>query len=187
MSLRIAVILANGFEQIEALAPVDIWRRLGLEVTLIAESTMEVVSSHDVRVMAEVGSEAMNVADFDAVFLPGGAGGAVAMRDNPNVLAFIRQMAEAGKWVSAICAAPIVLAKAGVLQGKRATIYPADDLIAVIETAGAEHVGERVVQDGCILTGQGPAVALEFAFFAAKAFDVPDRILDAVKKGILYQ
>ena len=116
---KVLLLLAPGFEEIEALGTCDVLRRLGVEVTLAALDGREVAGAHGVRVVADAELAALEVAKFDAVVLPGGMPGAV------NLLAvkdLVRDFAEKGKVTAAICAAPLVLSAAGVLKGRTFTM-----------------------------------------------------------------
>lgn len=121
---KIAIILADGVEETEFIAVGDVLRRLGMEVTVAGLHRLEVKGAHDFGLKADRLLAECSPAGFDAVFLPGGMGGALAMYNSVAVVEFVREMERSGKIVSAICAAPIVLAKAGVLEGKKFTMYP---------------------------------------------------------------
>lgn len=166
---RVALVpLAPGFEEMEAVIIVDVLRRAGIEVALAGlDGAGPVLGSRGITVSAEVAFDDVGGGTFDAIVLPGGMGGAVAMRDDDRVLAAVRRHAEAGKLVAAVCAAPLVLARAGVLDGRTATSHPGvrDELAR----AGQSLSDERVVRDGEVLTSQGPGTAMEFALAIAEA------------------
>ncbi|OQA56282.1 MAG: Chaperone protein YajL [Candidatus Omnitrophica bacterium ADurb.Bin277] len=153
------VLLAEGFEEIEAIAPVDILRRAGIRVTLAGVSSPMVKSSRDVGVQSD--EMLKDIKDLpDAVIVPGGLPGSVNLAKSAETGDFLRKMNRAGKLIAAICAAPsTVLSPLGILDGKRATCYPgceADFSPAV------RYSSERVVADGSIITSQGPGTAMEF-------------------------
>ncbi len=156
--MAVVVFLATGFEEIEAMGIVDTLRRAGIEVVIAGLQTGAIEGGHGVKVVPDRQIEEVNIEDFDAVILPGGSPGYVNLGNDKRVLDAVRKAFELGKVVAAICGAPSVLAKAGILEGKKATIYPG------LETAlaGAKHINERVVVDGKIITSQGPGTALEF-------------------------
>ncbi len=156
--MAVVVFLATGFEEVEAMGIVDTLRRAGIEVVIAGLQTGAIEGGHGVMVVPDREIEGINIGDFDAVILPGGSPGYVNLGNDKRVLDAVRKAFELGKVVAAICAAPSVLAKAGILEGKKATIYPG------LETAlaGAKHINERVVVDGKIITSQGPGTALEF-------------------------
>jgi 4-methyl-5(b-hydroxyethyl)-thiazole monophosphate biosynthesis len=153
---RALVILAEGFEEIEAITIVDVLRRGGVAVTTAALSGKHPRGSHDIAVEADVTLSGPRISDYDALVLPGGPG-SQHLREDPHVQALIKEAAGAGKIVAAICAAPTALEAAGVLHGKRATCYPGSSI------PSAEFVDAPVVEDGNIITSRGPATAMAFA------------------------
>ncbi len=154
------VLLAPGFEEIEALTIVDVLRRGGVEVvTAGLEDPVE--GSHGVKVLPDRKLEEVRVEDFEALICPGGYPGYENLRKNPKVLEMVRKAAESGKVVGAICGAPAVLAEAGVLKGKRATIYPGME--GELKKGGAKPGKGLVVVDGKVVTSKGPATAFAFA------------------------
>ena len=152
------ILLAPGFEEIEALSIVDTLRRAGVEVVTAGLRKGGIEGAHGVTVMPDSAMEAITIEDFDAVILPGGNPGYVNLGKDQRVFDFAKKVFEAGKIVAAICAAPSVLAKGGILTGKKATIYPGMEALLT----GAKPVNERVVVDGNVVTSQGPGTALEF-------------------------
>ena len=137
---KIAVLLADGFEEIEALAPSDILKRLGYDVVLAGIKPGAVTGAHGIPVQPACELDADSL---DAVFLPGGMPGSTNLRDSERVIALIRTLHSAGKIVSAICAAPIALHKAGVTAGRRITGYPGSEQMA----PGLVYTGERTETD----------------------------------------
>jgi 4-methyl-5(b-hydroxyethyl)-thiazole monophosphate biosynthesis len=154
---KVLVLLAEGFEEIEAITIVDVLRRAEVSVTTAGLTTERVVGAHHIAVEADVALDAVLTEPFDAVILPGGMPGSRHLRDDPRVKRLLVEQAKASKWVAAICAAPIALEAAGVLQGRRATSYPGEAL------PSATYVDERVVVDGKVVTSRAPGTALEFA------------------------
>ncbi|MEC8895235.1 MAG: DJ-1 family glyoxalase III, partial [Planctomycetota bacterium] len=140
----ICVLLATGFEEIEAITVIDVLRRAELEVTILGVDGETISGSHGLQVATDQSLEDGLSLQWDAVVLPGGLPGATNLRDHPQVIELVRSTHSAGGKLAAICAAPIVLGSAGVLQGRRATCYPGfeDGL------EGAECSEERVVVDG---------------------------------------
>lgn len=155
------VLLANGFEEIEAVTIIDVLRRAEVAVTTLSAGTsgLEVAGSHGVTVRADKTLAKGARESWDMVILPGGIPGATNLRDNPEVQALIKEQHRQGRRLGAICAAPIALGAAGILEGKKATSYPGFEK----ELKGAICVGDRVVRDGNIVTSRGPGTALEFA------------------------
>ncbi len=154
--------MANGFEDIEALAPVDILRRGGLEVqTVSITGSREVVSAHGVTVVADqVFTRPDDYADADLLLLPGGMPGAANLDAHDGVRQTLMRQAEAGRRKGAICAAPLVLGHLGLLHGRRATCYPGFKT----EMHGADYTSAVVETDGIITTVERPAAALSYGY-----------------------
>lgn len=155
---RACVLLANGFEEIEAVTLIDVLRRAEVEVVILGVDGLEVEGSHAIKLVADKTLTDGGAEAWDLVILPGGLPGAYTLRDNAEVQALIKRQQTAGRGLAAICAAPIALGKAGVLAGKRATCYPGFEA----ELTGAELNAERVVRDGKVFTSRGPGTAMEF-------------------------
>ena len=166
--------LADGFEEIEALAPVDVLRRGGVEtVTVSIMGRREVVSAHGVTVVADLMiEEAGDFSDADMLLLPGGMPGSTNLRDHQGVIAVLQRQAQSGKRVGAICAAPLVLAHAGLLHGRRATIYP----------GMAAHLGDAIYE---ITTAEGPAAVLPYSYRLVSYFR-GDEAAQSIAKGMVY-
>lgn len=159
--------LSPGFEEIEALLPVDIWRRCGVTVKLLGVKALEVEGAHGVTVKAD-GLLTSDLA-ADALFLPGGMPGAVNLRSAGTVLEAVRDFAAAGKVVSAICAAPMVLSASGLLSHRRFTMYPGMENFL---RPGEKPTGNLLEVDGNVITGKGPGAALALARAVALALHV---------------
>ena len=158
--MKILVPLAEGFEEIEAINVIDILRRADVDVVTAGLKDGLVEGAHKVRVMPDTSLDKVNSKDFDGLVLPGGAPGFVNLGNDERILTMVREMDKAGKCVAAICAAPSVLIKAGVLQGRKATISPSGK--AQVE-ACAQFSEDRVVVDKNLITSRSPGTALEFA------------------------
>lgn len=150
------VLLADGFEEIEAVTIIDVLRRGEVAVTTASLAGKHVRGSHDIAIEADALLERVNVEDFDALVLPGGPA-AKTLREDARAQDVIQRAAGAGKLVAAVCAAPTALDAAGVLKGKRATVYPGNQL------PSATAVTDSVVEDGKVITGRGPGVTMAFA------------------------
>jgi 4-methyl-5(b-hydroxyethyl)-thiazole monophosphate biosynthesis len=152
---RVLCVLENGFEEIEAIAPVDLLRRAGVEVVMAGVSAKTVTGKCGIEVAADALLGEVAGGDFDALFLPGGPA-VMELRENVAVIGLIRKFHGDGKLIAAICAAPLLLKDAGLLDGKRFTAHFA--------TKGelAESTGERVVSGGEFLTSRGAGTAVEF-------------------------
>ncbi|MGN1288559.1 MAG: DJ-1 family glyoxalase III, partial [Bradyrhizobium sp.] len=163
---RAVVLLADGFEDIEALSCVDVLRRGQVEtVTAAVGARRQVVSAHGVRIEADALVDEIAGEVFDAVILPGGARGAELLGESDAVLAMLAAQKRAGRFVCAICAAPIVLVKAGLVdEGQHLTCYPS---CAVDLDRPCANV--PAVRDGNLITGQAPGSALLFALIVLEA------------------
>ncbi len=191
----VAVLLADGFEETEALAPADILVRSGIQVQLVAACAgknegepVVVTGSHGfgvqctttLRNLIETGSFP------DGVFCPGGLPGATNLGDDGFVRTFIEKMYAAGRLVSAICAAPaVVLGHTSVLNGKKFTCYP-DMENQVAAGCTGEWCDDRVVVDGNLITSRGPGTAMEFGYAVAEYFNGAGSC-DQLKKGMLFK
>ena len=152
------LLLAEGFEEIEAVTVLDVLRRAGIAVTAAALSGLHVRGAHDIVVQADVSLDDVEGLDFDALVLPGGQPGSTHLQSDARVISLVRRFVGGQKLTAAICAAPTVLESAGVLTGRRATCYPGYEL------PSARFEESAVVEDGCILTSRGAGTAFEFAF-----------------------
>lgn len=177
----VLLFLADGFEEIEALATVDVLRRAGVQVTTVSINPAGLVGAHGISVMADVLFEQVRYADADMLVLPGGMPGAANLDSHEGLRRLITAHAEAGKWLAAICAAPMVYGHMGLLDGRKATCYPGFEG----ELAGAAYTATPVEKDGNIITGKGPAVVLPFAYTLAEVL-VGEEIVAQVKAGMLY-
>ena len=181
---KVYVFLANGFEDIEAMIPVDVLRRGGVEVATVAvEEDMPVVTSaHGVPVMADIMLADGDFSDADVLLLPGGMPGAQNLFDNKAVCKAVVDQAAAGRKVGAICAAPaVVLGQLGLLEGRKATCYPGFEHLL----DGAKYTGELCTVDGNITTGEGPAAALPFAYELLRQLK-GDKVAREVAEGMRY-
>ena len=180
--------LANGFEDIEALGPVDVLRRGGLDVKTVSISgDLMVASAHGVQVKADMLFEDVNFDDADLLLIPGGMPGAKNIDEHEGVRRALVAHAGKGKLVGAICAGPMVLGGLGLLKGKRATCFPFFEPTMV----GATPTDNGVEQDGNIITSKGPGFMFEFGLTILRnlkdeeiALEVADALLyDALLHG----
>ncbi|MGM9760708.1 MAG: DJ-1 family glyoxalase III [Parabacteroides sp.] len=173
--------LAPGFEEIEALATVDILRRGGVDVKMISiTESRTVVGAHGIEVVADALFGEVVYADADALILPGGMPGATNLNDCDPLRKLLLDQYRAGRIVAAICAAPLVLGGLGFLKGRRATCYPGfeDRLI------GATITGEATETDGPVITGHGPGQAFNFGLALLSAIK-NEAVADEVAGGML--
>ena len=157
----VLVPLAQGCEELEAVTVVDLLRRAGIEVVTAGLDAQPVTASRGMTLLPDMTLEMALQQSFDMVVLPGGLPGADHLGDDPRVIRLLQEMAASDAYTAAICAAPRVLARAGLLDGKRATSYPgALDIEAV---PGMEYLETAVVTDGRVITSRGPGTAMDFA------------------------
>ena len=175
------IILGKGFEPVEAIAPCDILRRGGVDVKLAGIGGKTVEAAHGVTVAADCTVEEIEQNALEMIVLPGGLPGSTNLQAHEGLTANIRAFASAGKKLAAICAAPMVFGSCGILDGKKATIYPGMEEYLT----GAEPTGEAATVDGNIITGQGPALAMEFALAIAENVKGKETA-DAVAEDLLY-
>lgn len=158
---KAAILLAPGFEEVEAVTPIDFMRRAGIEVVMAGVGGVTVDGGHGIVIQADRLVSDLDSAELDALVLPGGLSGADNLAADRDVRRLIAEMDGAGKLIAAICAAPaVVLEPAGILDGKKVTCYPGfEERFG----AGIHFSDERVVQDGQLITSRGPGTAAEFA------------------------
>ncbi len=157
---RVLVPLAPGVEEIEAVTVVDLLRRAGIEVRTAALDGPQVTGSHGITVTADIALDAAEATDYDMIVLPGGMPGAEHLKHDPRVISLVRRMAAAGRYTAAICAAPSVLAHAGLLEGRAATSFPG--FLTPDSAPGIRLLDEPVVIDGKVATSRGAGTAMEF-------------------------
>lgn len=176
---RIIILLADGFEEIEALAPLDILRRLNYDVKLVSmNDTLQVKSSHNVLFNADIlfNDEILN---SNGVVIPGGMPGATNLRDDHRVISLIQLFNKENKLISAICAGPIVLGKANILINHAATCYPGFEKELECKT----YLEDKVVISENIITSRGPATAFDFSFAIATYLGLD---ISKLLKGMLF-
>ena len=160
---KVYVFLANGFEDVEALIPVDVLRRGGVNVVTVSavDDSQVVESAHGVQMVADTMFADCSFGDADLLLLPGGMPGASNLYEHEGVCQAVTAQHKAGKLVAAICAAPaVVLAQLGVLDGRRATCYPGFEQLL----KRATYTADLVTVDGNVTTAEGPAAAFPFAY-----------------------
>lgn len=166
---KVCVMVADGSEELETVAVVDVLRRAGAKVFLAGVAGARAVkASRGVGLVPDGAWDAAAADGYDALVVPGGMGGVEALGAEEGLLEAIRRFAAADKWVAAICAGPQVLDKAGVLEGKRYTCYPGLEREGI---RSGEWVDEPVVADGKLVTSQGPGTAVAFALTLAELLE----------------
>ena len=179
----IFVFLADGFEEIEALTPVDILRRAGLSVKTVSVMDEQVVAgAHGVPVLADVMFDEVNAEDAEMILLPGGLPGATNLDAHQGLSQMILDFAKEEKPLAAICAAPLVFGNRGLLEGKKATCYPGFETYL----KGAQYTAALVEKDGNFITGKGPGAAMDFAFAIVEKYCGMDKV-NELKQGMMIQ
>ena len=175
--------LAEGFEDIEALAPVDILRRGGVEVKTVSITGSEYVkSAHGVTVKADTVFENVDsYDDADLLLLPGGMPGSLNLKNHDGVKKVVSEHNEKGRYIGAICAAPSVLGALGLLKGKKVTCYPGFEKYL----DGAEYTAQLFTVDGNIITGKGPAASFPYAYRLLSLFRDGDDV-KAIADGMIF-
>jgi 4-methyl-5(b-hydroxyethyl)-thiazole monophosphate biosynthesis len=155
MKTRVLCLLVDGFEEIEMITPVDLLRRAGIEVVVASLQRKTAIGRSGIRVEADVSLVSLDTAKFDLLLIPGGPGVANLRKDG-RAATLAREFAKTGKPVAAICAAPLVLMDAGLLDGKRFTAHQS------VRKTLPGALDERVVEDGILITSRGAGTAMDF-------------------------
>jgi 4-methyl-5(b-hydroxyethyl)-thiazole monophosphate biosynthesis len=158
---RVLVPLAQGCEELEAVTIIDLLRRARIEVVTAGLQPGIVKASRGTQLVPDTSLDAVLNEGFDMVVLPGGMPGAQHLKEDPRIIGLLKKMAEQDKYTAAICAAPTVLAEAGLLSGKRVTSYPG--FLDKMDVPGMAYLKDAVVMDGKVLTSRGPGTAMDFA------------------------
>ncbi len=181
--MKTYVMLAPGFEIAEATVPIDIMRRAGVEVVTVSITPYpEVRASNGVILVADALLEDTDLSDGDLLFLPGGMPGATNLSDCEPLRKFIMQYHAAGKWLAAICAAPLVYGRLGLLDGKDATCYPGFEP----ELKGANCLRKTVVCDKNFITGCGPGAAFALGHAIVSALISKEKA-DTILQQMMFQ
>jgi 4-methyl-5(b-hydroxyethyl)-thiazole monophosphate biosynthesis len=157
---RVLVPLAQGFEEIEAVTVVDLLRRAGIEVHTASLDGPQVTGSHGIALQTDIALDAAVASDYDMIVLPGGMPGAEHLKNDPRVVSLLRRFAADDRYTAAICAAPSVLAHAGLLDERAATSFPG--FLTVDSAPGIRLREDPVVVDGKVVTSRGAGTAMEF-------------------------
>ena len=174
--------LATGFEEVEALAPVDILRRGGVEIkTVSITGNLIVESAHGVGIRADVLFEDIDPTSADLLMLPGGLPGATNLNEHEGLRRALKAQNERGGRIAAICAAPLVLGGLGLLKGRKATCYPGFEKYMT----GATYTAELYTVDGNTTTGRGPAAVLPYGYALLEQF-VGAEASHAIRDGMIY-
>lgn len=177
------VLLGDGFEECEALVPVDLLRRAGADVRIVAVDEMLVTGSHGVRVQADIPLQDVDVDEMEMLLLPGGTGGVESIRMNLFALTLINDAWNKGAYLAAICAAPTLLANLGILDRRKAVCFP--DLESQMGSAVVMH-GEQVIVDGHIITANAAGASFPFGFQLIETL-YGTETMEEVKKSVHYK
>ncbi len=180
MPKKALIILAPGFEELEAVAVIDILRRAGIDIKIAGLQQEAVPSARDVKIVPDVILNQVKDEDFDLVVLPGGIDSTETLASNHEVVSLLRKQLEAGRLVGAICAAPTVLDRHGLSRGRTIVCHPV--CRSAVKQSSLSQ--DRVVRDGQIITSQGPGTAVEFAFKLVESLEGPEKVME-VNKGVL--
>ncbi len=161
MSKRVLVPLAEGFEELEAVTVIDLLRRAGIEVVTAGLQPGPVRGSRGTVIVPDSSLDQVLDASFDMIVLPGGLPGADHLNEDPRIHGLLRRMAAEGGYTAAICAAPKVLASAGLLEGRQATSYPG--VLEAMDLPSVKLSPQPVVVDDRVVTSRGPGTAMDFA------------------------
>lgn len=180
IKMKVAICFAEGYEEIEALAVVDILRRGQVDITMVGLDSAVVVGAHNIAVQMDTTMDACNMDDIDMLILPGGGLGTKNLKACKKLNESLKAFKQQGKWLAAICAAPSVLGVLGLLENEKAVCYPGFEG----ELVGAEIVPERVVVSGHIITAIGAGAALEFGIKLLHTIKGAE-VAEEVKSGML--
>lgn len=181
MMKTIFVFLADGFEEIEAITPIDVLRRAGLNVQTVSVMDKQTVSgAHGIPVVADKMFVDIHSEDAEMLLLPGGLPGATNLDAHQGLSNMIMAFASEEKPLSAICAAPLVFGNRGLLQGKKATCYPGFESYLT----GAEYTAALVETDGNFITAKGPGAAMDFAFAIVEKYCGIEKV-NELKSGMM--
>jgi 4-methyl-5(b-hydroxyethyl)-thiazole monophosphate biosynthesis len=158
---NVLVPLAQGCEELEAVTVIDLLRRAGIKVVSAGLDDQPVQAARGTVLVPDMSLDEAVAQDYDMIVLPGGMPGADHLMNDGRVIELVTRMANNGRYTAAICAAPRVLARAGVLDGKRATSFPG--AIDVANIPGIQYSEQAVVRDGTVITSRGPGTAMDFA------------------------
>lgn len=178
--MKILIPFADGFEEIEAVTNVDVLRRVGIEVISVTLNNKIVKGAHNIEFLTDCHISEINIEDFDGIILPGGMPGATNLRESKEVLNILKELDRKNKLIAAICAAPIVLKEADIIENINITSFPGFE----DELKSGNYLRERVVVDGNVITGRGPGVTLEFAI-AIVDYLLGDNVSKKVKKDMI--
>ncbi len=180
MDKKAVIILAPGYEELEAVAVVDILRRAGIDIKIAGVHEGPVPSARDVKIVPDVTLDEIKDQNFDLIILPGGLDSTEALAKDERVVGMLKRQLDEGRMVGAICAAPTILDRHGLSQGKEITCHP----VCREAVKQSELSDSRVVADGLLVTSQAPGTALEFALRLVEKLAGTEK-MNEVNKGVL--
>jgi 4-methyl-5(b-hydroxyethyl)-thiazole monophosphate biosynthesis len=179
--MKVLVPLATGFEELEAVTVIDILRRAGVDVTVAGLENGVITGSRATQILPDCDLDSALDADYEMIVLPGGLPGADNLNKDKRVHELLKKMASAGRYIAAICAAPRVLASAGLLNNKEMTSYPGS--LSEVSADGMFNSGKAIVIDGNIITSRGPGTAMDFALQLVQVL-VGEEVRNKVETGL---
>lgn len=183
MSKKVGMMVADGYEEVEMLTVVDLLRRAGMTCDIISVTgKKELTSSHKVTVIADLMYEEADFGSYDALAIPGGMPGTINLGAHAGVCEQLKKACAEGKLIAAICAAPTVFGKLGLLNGKRAICYPGME----DQLTGADVTYEPAVRDGNIITSRGMGTAIDFGLAILTYFE-GEEAAAALAEKIVYE
>lgn len=181
--MTVYTMLADGFEEVEALAVIDVLKRADYEVKTVSIQDKEVVAgAHNIGIVADLTWRRTDFDQCDMIFLPGGMPGTMHLKEHAGLAEQIREFDRQGKWLAAICAAPSVFGGLGILEGKKAICFPGFEKYLT----GADITPERVVLDGHIFTSKGMGTAIDLGLAIVKEIS-GEKVSEELAKSIQYR
>ena len=178
----VLVPLAQGCEELEAVTIIDLLRRAEIDVVVAGVDNQPVKASHGVTFLPDTTLDEALRTEYDMIVLPGGLPGADNLNNDARIQSVLKKMHDSGKFIGAICAAPAVLGRAGLLRGKRATSYPG--FLDKMDLPEVQYTGSPVERDGTIITSRGPGTAMDFALEIIEALRGAD-VRKKVEKSLV--
>ena len=180
-NVMVYVHLANGFEEIEAVTILDVLRRGGIQASFVSMEKEKLVrGAHGILIEADITFEKADYASCNMIVLPGGMPGTKHLAENEELLTKIKEFYKQGKYLAAVCAAPMVFGAANILNGRNATIYPGMEAYL----KGAKVSTNKVVADGNIITSRGPGTSMEFALTIVEILE-GQTVSDKLRKDLV--
>lgn len=180
MKKKIFAVIADGFEEMELICVADVGKRIGIDfVFATLTDKLQVVGAHQIKIECDTTLKELNYNEFDGIFLPGGMPGSMSLYESDFLREILQQMNSQNKLVSAICAAPMVLSRAGVLKNREFTMYPGLEKFL----NGEKALDDLVVTSSNIITGKGPGAAVKMGFAIGEYFGLHSEV-ENMKKAM---